>query len=240
MSLIFPLPSLIPTPPPHPAARTTGLITIGPNFIFFLAPWLLAHSRCTLKMFWCVNEWVGNAVQASHQADTLYLQALHFARVPLRNLTRLERVEEKGGHSGAAHSCQHIFNAYNLKEQDCVFWEVTFFSFLNFWCRLCNSVVGKQPIAVLPPSKLSPWLSGNSQGHTLPWMKLNGIELLRLQIVIFWSRHSGVWTYDWPGLYHSACMGYYRSLMLYDRVFMDLSWYAYRVISLYDGDGKGY
>ena len=116
MSLIFPLPSLIPTPPPHPAARTMGFITIGPNFIFFLAPWLLAHSRCTLKMFWCVNEWVGNAVQASHQADTLYLQALHFARVPLRNLTRLERVEEKGGHSGAAHSCQHIFNAYNLKE----------------------------------------------------------------------------------------------------------------------------
>ena len=128
---------------------------------------------------------------------------------------------------------------------DCVFWEVVFFSSLNFGRRLCNSVVGKQPIAVLPASKLSQWLSGNCQGHTLPQMKLNGIELLSVQIVIFWSRHNGVRTYDQAGLYHSACMGYYRSLMLQSRAFMDLSYvyryvYVYRVISLYVGDGKEY
>ena len=116
ISLIFPLSSLTSHPYPTSTARTMGFITIEPNFIFFLAPWLLAHSSRTLKMFWCANEWVGNAVQASHQTDILYLQALHFARVPLRNLTRLERVEEKGGHSRATHSCQHIFNAHNLKE----------------------------------------------------------------------------------------------------------------------------
>ena len=119
------------------------------------------------------------------------------------------------------------------KNMDCVFWEVVFFSSLNFGRRLCNSVVGKQPIAVLPASKLSQWLSGNCQGHTLPEMKLNGIELLSVQIVIFWSRHNGVRTYDQAGLYHSACMGYCRSLMLYSRAFMDLS-YVYRYVYVYN------
>ena len=59
------------------------------SLILFLAPWLLAHPRCTLKMYWCVNEWVCDAVHASHQPDVLYLHALHFARVPLKNITRL-------------------------------------------------------------------------------------------------------------------------------------------------------
>ena len=113
-----------------------GFITIGPNFIFFLAPWLLAHSSCTLKMFWCVNEWVGNAVQASHQTDILYLEALHFARVPLRNLTRLERVEEKGGHSGATHSCQHISNAHNLEEHGLCVLGSCVFLIPQFWAPI--------------------------------------------------------------------------------------------------------
>lgn len=40
---------------------------------------------------------MGDAVQASHQPDILYLHALHFASVPLKNTTRLGGGREERG-----------------------------------------------------------------------------------------------------------------------------------------------
>lgn len=151
---------------PH---RTVGLYKDKGSFIFLMAPWLLAHSRCTLKTYWCVNEWAGNVAQASHQPAILYLHDLHFARVPLKNMTSWGGLGEEKGVTPEQHIAVNTFAiCISQKNMDCVFWEVGFFSSCSFWCWLCNSVVGTEPTAVLPPSKLSQRLSGNCQGHTLP------------------------------------------------------------------------
>lgn len=67
------------------------------NYFILLAPWLSAHPGCILRKYRCVKDRVGDAIQASHQPDILYLHALHFARVPFKNITRLGGAREENG-----------------------------------------------------------------------------------------------------------------------------------------------
>lgn len=152
--------------------QIVGFTRLGIILFSFLAPRVLAHTRCTLKIYWCVNGWVGDAVQISHQPDILYLHTLHFARVPLRNLTRLGGAREEKEVTPEQHIAFNTFKAHNAKNKNkktCTvyFGKPTFSRLSFFWRWLCNSVVGQQPTAVLPPSKLSHRLSGNYQDHTL-------------------------------------------------------------------------
>lgn len=80
-----------------------------------------------------------DAVHASHQPDVLYLHALHFARVPLKNITRLGGGRgEGGGHSGTTHYCQHFSNTVPITQKNmyCIFWEVTCFPHPSFFLVL--------------------------------------------------------------------------------------------------------
>ena len=62
-----------------------------------------------------MNERVGDAVQASHQPDILYLHALHFAKVPLKNITSSGDREE--GFTPEQHiAISTFFNDDNPKE----------------------------------------------------------------------------------------------------------------------------
>lgn len=79
---------------------------------------------------------MGDAVQISHQPDILYLHALHFARVPLRNITRLGGAREEKEVTPEQHIAFNTFNAHNAKKKKktmyCVFWEADFFPSLVF------------------------------------------------------------------------------------------------------------
>lgn len=78
---------------------------------------------------------MGDAVQASHQPDILYLHALHFARVPLKNITRLGGAREEKGFTPEQHIAVNTFSVPIIRQNmHCVFLEVDFFSSLIFGC----------------------------------------------------------------------------------------------------------
>lgn len=75
-----------------------------------------------------------DAAHASHQPDVLYLHALHFARVSLKNVTRLG--EGRGDEEVTPE--QHVtVNTFSIpiteKNMHCVFWEVSCFPHPSFF-----------------------------------------------------------------------------------------------------------
>lgn len=80
-----------------------------------------------------MNERVGDAVQASHQPDILYLHALHLARVPLKNITRLGGAREGKGFTGEQHIAVNTSTMPTIQKSVYrVFWEVEFFPSLIY------------------------------------------------------------------------------------------------------------